>query len=437
MAIWVSAANSSKLHTCRNVGYFLQGRVVLRGSRVLLGVSGGIAAYKAAELTRRLREAGAEVRVVMTANAARFVTPLTLQALSGHPIRTTLWDDAAEAAMSHIELARWAEHIVIAPASANVIAQLAHGFANNLLTAVCLASAAPLFIAPAMNQQMWRNPATQANVEQLLKRGVSVIGPAEGDQACGDFGPGRLVEVSEIVEALSVTRGPRLLENIPILITAGPTYEDIDPVRFIGNRSSGRMGFAITQAAVEQGACVTLIAGPVALETPIGVTRIDVRSAQEMRSAVLAEITNCQIFISVAAVADYRPVSVLPHKLKKTASKLVLELEQNPDILAEVSQLPKRPFLVGFAAETEAAEEYARGKLKAKQLDMIVANQVGGGLGFETEDNALSVLWAERSERLPRASKRLLASQLISYVAERFKLVHGQSQHFQREEGKP
>lgn len=385
--------------------------------RILLGVSGGIAAYKAADLVRRLRDAGAEVRVVLSENAARFVTPLTFQALSGHPVRTSLWDESAEAAMGHIELARWAEHILVAPASADVLARLAQGRADDLLSTLVLASAAPLAVAPAMNQQMWAHAATQANVETLRARGVRVLGPAAGSQACGEIGAGRLLEPQELVAALVDARAPRLFEGVRMLVSAGPTYEDIDPVRFIGNRSSGRMGFAIAETAAAAGAEVTLVAGPVALATPAGVFRRDVRSARQMREAVLAAAPACEVFISAAAVGDYRPAQVASSKLKKTGQSLALELVQNPDILAEVATLSPRPLLVGFAAETDDLERYARDKLERKRLDLIAANRVGEQLGFECADNALLLLWPDGREELARADKRILARALLERVA--------------------
>ena len=389
----------------------------LASLRILLGVSGGIAAYKSAELVRRLRDAGAEVRVVLTENAARFVSPLTFQALSGQLVRSGLWDEAAEAAMGHIELARWAQRIVIAPASADLIARLAHGFADDLLTTLCLASAAPLAVAPAMNQQMWAHAATQANVAALRQRGVDLLGPAAGDQACGEFGPGRLLEADTIVAEIAALHGPKLLAGMRVLVSAGPTYEDIDPVRFIGNRSSGRMGFALARAAVEQGAIVHLVAGPVHLPTPAGVERSDVRSARDMRVAVLRQIPQSDIFISAAAVGDYRPGEVAAHKLKKRGAALTLTLDENPDILAEIAGLPKRPLLVGFAAETENVEAYARAKLKRKNLDLIAANQVGADKGFDCDDNALTLFWADGSEDLGHAGKTVLARRLIARIA--------------------
>jgi phosphopantothenoylcysteine decarboxylase / phosphopantothenate---cysteine ligase len=392
----------------------------LAGRQVLLGVTGGIAAYKAAELVRRLGDAGAVVRVVMTENAARFVTPLTFQALSGHPVRLSLWDEGAEAAMGHIELARWAEDILVAPASADFLARLAHGLADDLLTTLCLASAAPVHVAPAMNQQMWANPATQANLALLRTRGVGIFGPAAGAQACGDVGSGRLLEPDELVAALAASCQPGRLSGRRVVISAGPTYEDIDPVRFLGNRSSGRMGFAVAAAAAEAGAQVTLVAGPVYLPTPAGVQRVDVRSARQMHAAVLAEAEAADVYVAAAAVGDFRPLEVAAHKIKKRGDGgMTLELTQNPDILADMAELPQRPLLVGFAAETENVEVFARAKLERKRLDLIAANQVGGGLGFEAEDNCLTVISADDITHLPTASKRELARQLIEIVAQR------------------
>ncbi len=398
------------------------GQPALAGQQVLLGVSGGIAAYKAAELVRRLGDAGALVRVVLTEGAARFVTPLTFQALSGNPVRTSLWDESAEAAMGHIELARWASQVVIAPASADVIARLAHGMANDLLTTLCLATAAPIAVAPAMNQLMWAKAATQANVATLRERGIAVLGPASGSQACGEFGAGRLLEAENIVAELVRLQGPRSLAGKRVLVSAGPTYEDIDPVRFIGNRSSGRMGFAIANAAAAEGAEVTLVAGPVSLETPRGVERVDVRSAREMRDAVLARAGASDVFISAAAVGDFRPESEAAQKIKKNGSDpLDLKLVQNPDILAEVAALPKRPFVVGFAAETANVEQHAHAKLEKKRVDLIAANEVGGGRGFEASDNALLLIWNGGSESLDRADKRVLAARLVARIAERMR----------------
>lgn len=389
----------------------------LANLRILLGVSGGIAAYKAAELTRRLRDAGAEVQVVLTANATRFVAPLTFQALSGHPVRSGLWDEAAEAAMGHIELARWAQRILIAPASADVIARLAHGIADDLLTTLCLASAAPLAVAPAMNLHMWAHSATQANVATLRGRGVTLLGPADGPMAEPESGPGRLLEPHQIVAGLAALHGPKPLAGQRVLVSAGPTCEDVDPVRFIGNRSSGRMGFAVARAAAEQGAAVHLVAGPVHLPTPAGVVREDVRSARQMRAAVMRQIPQCDIFVAAAAVGDYRPAEVAAHKLKKTGKTLVLELTENPDIVAEVAARKKRPFVAGFAAETERLEKQARAKLERKGLDLIAANRVGNGTGFDADDNELTLLWSGGKEQLQRGAKLALAHRLLERIA--------------------
>ena len=395
----------------------------LAGLRVLLGVSGGIAAYKACELVRRLRDVGAEVRVVLTKNAARFVTPITFQALSGQPVRSGLWDEAAEAAMGHLELAHWAQRIVIAPASADVIARLAHGFADDLLTTLCLASTAPIAIAPAMNLRMWAHPATQANVATLRARGAAILGPAEGRMAEPESGLGRLLEPQEIIAELAALHGPRLLSGKRVLVSAGPTYEDIDPVRFIGNRSSGRMGFAVAQAAAEQGASVQLVAGPVHLPTPAGVARVDVRSARDMREAVMERAPQSDIYIGAAAVGDFRPHEIAPHKLKKTGGALTLTLNENPDILAGVAALKPRPYVVGFAAETQNIETYARAKLERKKLDLIAANKVGEGEGFDTCENEILLISREGAERLARADKLALARQLVARVAERYSAV--------------
>lgn len=394
-------------------------------SRILLGVSGGIAAYKACELTRRLRDAGAEVRVVLTANAERFVTATTFQALSGQPVRSSLWDAAAEAAMGHIELARWAERIVIAPATADLIARLAHGRADDLLTTLCLASERPPLLVPAMNHAMWAHPATQANVATLRSRGVELLGPAVGDQACGETGPGRMVEPADIVAALLRIPLDGVLAGRRVVVSAGPTHEDLDPVRFIGNRSSGRMGFAIAAAAQAAGAQVTLIAGPVSLPTPAGVTRIDVRSAHAMLAAMVAAATEADIVIAAAAVADYRAAATSVGKIKKSGAALSLALVENPDILAALAALPRRPFLVGFAAETEDLEAHARAKLVRKGIDLIAANRVGDGLGIETDDNALELYWADGHASLPRAPKPQLAQDLIAAIAARHAAARG------------
>ena len=395
--------------------------------RILLGVSGGIAAYKTCELVRRLHDAGAQVRVVMTDSATHFVSATTFQALSGQVVRNSLWDAQAEAAMGHIELARWAERIMIAPASADLLARLAHGLANDLLTTLCLASPAPVYVAPAMNQQMWAHAAVQANIDVLRQRGVHVLGPDSGEQACGDVGAGRMLEPHALRDALAASFAVGALQGLRVLVGAGPTHEDIDPVRFIGNRSSGRMGFAVAQAAVEAGATVTLIAGPVQLATPVGVARrIDVRSAAQMHSAVLAAAADSDIYVGAAAVADYRPAQPVAHKIKKRhGENLALVLEETADILGSLSTQITHPFLVGFAAETDALMDYAQDKLRRKGLDMIAANQVGDGVGFEVAENALNVIWSGGSAVLPRASKENLARELIAQIALRYRAVRG------------
>ncbi|HET7299797.1 MAG TPA: bifunctional phosphopantothenoylcysteine decarboxylase/phosphopantothenate--cysteine ligase CoaBC [Oleiagrimonas sp.] len=395
--------------------------------RILLGVSAGIAAYKACELVRRLRDAGAEVRVVMTENATRFVGAATFQALSGQPVHTSLWDAEAAMGMGHIELARWADDILIAPASADIIARLAQGRADDLLATLCLASTAPLTLAPAMNHRMWLHPATQTHMKLLTGRGARVLGPADGPLAEGESGPGRLLEPDAIVAAMQGEReGP--LAGKTIVVSAGPTYEDIDPVRFIGNRSSGRMGFAVAAAAVAAGARVTLVAGPVNLVTPAGVEkRIDVRRACEMHDAVMAAAPASDIYIAAAAVGDYRPRDTAEQKIKKQrdSADFTLALTENPDILMAVTALPDPPFVVGFAAETNDVETYARDKLERKKLDMIAANQVGEGLGFECADNALTVYWPGGEKVLPRADKASLARALLVCIGERYRTARG------------
>lgn len=391
------------------------------GKRILLGVSGGIAAYKSPDLVRRLRERGAEVQVVMTEAAQKFVTPMTFQAVSGRPVRTDLWDEAAESAMGHIELARWANLVLVAPASADFLARLANGLADDLLATLCLASEAPIAVAPAMNQAMWRHAATRANVEVLTRRGVHVLGPAEGEQACGEFGAGRMLEPLEIVERLLPILAPSgPLRGKRVLITAGPTRERIDPVRFISNRSSGKMGFAVAEAARDAGAEVVLVAGPVSLPTPCGVRRVDVESAAEMYDAVMREVGNADVYISTAAVADYRPARPADQKIKKTSDRLGIEMERTTDILAAVAALPDRPFVVGFAAETESVEQNARTKLLKKNLDMIAANEVGHDKAFDCPDNELFVLWRGGRRDLGRGPKTALARSLIAVIAEAY-----------------
>lgn len=398
----------------------------LAGRRILLCVCGGIAAYKSVELVRRLREAGAEVQVAMTENAQRFIGAASLQAVSGVPVRGSLWDEAAEAAMGHIELARWADAVLVAPATADVLARLAHGMADDLVTTLCLATTAPLFVAPAMNNRMWLHPATLANLATLRARGVSVIGPESGSQACGEIGPGRLSEPPAIVEVLaaSLSSGPDLA-GCRILISAGPTYEDLDPVRFIGNRSSGKMGFAIAASAARRGAQVVLVAGPVSMPTPPGVRRINVRSAAEMHDAVLGSLP-ADVYIGAAAVADYTAREIQSQKIKKSdqpdgGETLTIELVRTRDVLAEVAAHAQRPrVVVGFAAETHDVEHYARDKLVRKQLDMIAANQVGcAGSGFESDDNALTVIDAERVHSLGSAPKTVLADALLDLIRAR------------------
>ncbi len=393
----------------------------MAGKHILLGVTGGIAAYKSADLVRRLKETGADVRVVMTRGALAFVTPLTFQAVSGNPVHTTLLDEAAEAGMGHIELARWADQVVIAPATADFIARLAHGLADDLLTTICLATTAPIVLAPAMNQQMWMNPATRANCALLLERGIRLAGPESGSQACGESGPGRMMEPAALVAALSAASTAELAGK-HVVVTAGPTHEDIDPVRYIGNRSSGKMGFAVAEAAARAGARVTLVAGPVNLETPTGVHRVNVRGAREMLDAVMKQVIGADVFIGVAAVADYTPETPAASKLKKGPSKLNLELVSTPDIVAAVAALENRPFTVGFAAETENLRENALEKLSRKRLDMIAANRVGqGGQGFESENNEILILVPGEDKDLGKGSKRQLARLLIEEVVARLK----------------
>ncbi len=402
----------------------------LNGQRILLCVGGGIAAYKALELVRRLREAGTEVQVAMTAGAQQFVTPLSFQALSGHAARTSLWDSAAEQAMGHLELARWADRVIVAPATADLLARLAGGHADDLVSTLCLATTAPLAVAPAMNHRMWLNPATQANVASLRARGVQVIGPDDGPLAEGESGPGRLREPDAIVEALAAVETPARstapartgpLQGLKVVVSAGPTYEDLDPVRYLGNRSSGKMGFAVAAAAQQRGAEVVLVAGPVHLETPEGVQRVDVRSAAQMREAVFAAFP-ADIYIGAAAVADYAPRVAAASKIKKTGESLALDLVRTPDILSEVAALTqgKLKLVVGFAAETDNVAEYARGKLAAKRLDLIVANRVGiADGGFESDRNALTAYWADGERDFPSAPKTQLAGELADLIVER------------------
>jgi phosphopantothenoylcysteine decarboxylase/phosphopantothenate--cysteine ligase len=400
----------------------------MKDKRIILGVTGGIAAYKAAELVRRLVERGAQVQVVMTHGAREFITPTTFQALSGRPVRESLWDPAGEAAMGHIELARWAELVVVAPATADFIARLVHGRADDLLSTLCLATSAPIAVAPAMNQQMWQNAATQANVATLAGRGVRILGPASGSQACGETGPGRMLEAGEIadlVEPLLHGSGP--LAGKRVLVTAGPTRECIDPVRFVSNRSSGKMGYAVAQAARAAGAEVVLVSGPVSLPAPPGLKRVCVESAAQMHAAVFAELPGCDVFIGTAAVADYRPAVQVDRKIKKRSEQLVVEMVRTADILAEVAAQAVRPFVVGFAAETDQVEQHALEKLLRKNLDLIAANEVGACKVFDCDDNALLVLWRGGRRELPQAPKRDIAAALVALIAERLSAPRAQA----------
>jgi phosphopantothenoylcysteine decarboxylase/phosphopantothenate--cysteine ligase len=402
---------------------------ILTNKRVLLGVSGSIAAYKAADLVRQLREQGATVRVVMTRSAREFITLLTLEALSGHPVRCELLDAGEESAMGHIDLARWSDVVLVAPASANLLARLAHGLADDLLATLCLAADVPVLVAPAMNQQMWMNPATQANIQILEQRGIRRLGPGMGEQACGETGPGRMLEPQEMVRQLAAQFSGGQLAGLHVMVTAGPTREPIDPVRYISNRSSGRMGYAVARAAAEAGAEVTLITGPVTLPLPEQVRGVAVDTALQMRDAVLGEIDRTDIFIAAAAVSDYRSAEICGQKIKKDQSRLELALERNPDILGEVAARPRPPFTVGFAAETERLREQALGKLVNKRLDMIAANDVSGEQAFDREDNALEVYWQGGGASLPRAGKEKLARRLVALVADRFHAKHPGQAH--------
>lgn len=394
----------------------------LAGKKILLGISGGIAAYKCAELTRRFIERGAEVRVVMTLAAKEFITPLTMQAVSGHPVADSLLDPAAESSMGHIELAKWADMVLLAPATADLIARLAAGMGNDLLTTLVLATPAPLIVSPAMNQQMYNHAATQENIATLAKRGAEIWGPAAGEQACGDIGPGRMLEPMDLVSRCEAFFAPKPLAGKRVLLTAGPTREALDPVRYITNHSSGKMGFAIAEAAADLGAEVTLISGPVSLSTPRQVSRIDVESALEMHQHVMEHAASCDIFIGCAAVADYRPERIAEHKIKKTDqnSTLSITMVKNPDIVASVAVLTEqRPFTVGFAAETQEVEKYARSKLANKNLDMICANDVSiEGQGFNSNNNSLTVYWHDGAQALPLTSKRELARALMLLINE-------------------
>ena len=399
----------------------------LSGKRILLGISGGIAAYKCAELTRRLIERGAEVRVVMTTAAKEFITPLTMQAVSGHPVADSLLDPAAEASMGHIELAKWADIVLLAPATADLIARMAAGMGNDLVSTLVLATDSPIAVSPAMNQQMYANLATQENIATLARRGMHIWGPAAGQQACGDVGMGRMLEPMELVHLCESFFQPKVLEGKSLLITAGPTREALDPVRYISNHSSGKMGFAIAEAAAQLGAKVTLISGPVSLATPANVERIDIESADEMHSAVMSKASSHSLFIACAAVADFRPSQVATQKMKKTADEddMTISMVKNPDIVASVAAMTEqRPFTVGFAAETQDVEKYARGKLERKNLDMICANDVSiQGQGFNSDNNALHLYWKGGDKALPLTAKSELGKAIMLEIVEMLETI--------------
>ena len=391
---------------------------------VLLGVSGGIAAYKSAELIRQLQERGATVRVIMTHGAQEFITPLTLQALSGNPVHTQLLDEEAELGMGHIELARWADLLLIAPATADLVARLSAGRADDLLTTVALATAAPLMLAPAMNQQMWSDKATTSNISTLAERGVHLVGPAAGQQACGDTGPGRMEEPAAIADAAADLFDTGLLAGKRVVITAGPTREALDPVRYLSNNSSGKMGYALARAATDAGGITTLVSGPVSLTPPDHVTHLGVQSARDMLETCLELLPECDIFIACAAVADYRPATKEDRKIKKSADEMTLQLVRNPDIVAAVSGNEHRPYTVGFAAETNDVLSYARDKMARKGLDMIVANDVSNqAIGFNSEDNAVTILWSDGELALEQANKDDIARQIVALIAEKA-LIH-------------
>ncbi len=393
--------------------------------RVLLGVTGGIAAYKSADLVRRLKRAGFEVRVVMTRGAEEFLRPLTFQALSGYPVHRELFDEEAEAAMGHIELARWADLVLVAPATADFLARLRYGLGNDLLTTLCLATLAPTAVAPAMNQQMWAAGATQENIAVLRQRGVMQLGPAEGEQACGETGAGRMLEPEQLSAWVQDYFLPGALTDLKVLVTAGPTREPIDPVRYISNHSSGKMGYAVAAAAFEAGAEVTLVTGPTDLAIPSGVNSVDVVSAAEMHQGVMSRVAYHHIFIGAAAVADYRPETVNDQKIKKNSVQMHVDLEKTDDILADVAALPARPFTVGFAAETEKLEEHARDKLVRKSVDLIAANRVGvERTGFSGDMNELEVFWSGGHRQLELAPKHEVARALIALVADRYHAQH-------------
>lgn len=393
----------------------------LNGKHILLGVTGSIAAYKSADLVRRLREAGAVVRVVMTESAKQFITPLTMQAVSGYPVHDDLFDLQAEAAMGHIELARWADLVLIAPATADLMARFVQGHASDLLTAICLATKAPIAIAPAMNQGMWQHPSTQANVLSLQQKKMHVIGPGEGSQACGEVGPGRMLEPMAIVETVDALFATGLLAGKKVLVTAGPTQEAIDPIRFVSNGSTGKMGYALSEAAREAGAHVTLITGPTSLMKPLHVDCVSVTTAQQMYDEVMKQVEDYDVLLAVAAVSDYRPETIAPEKMHKTDEAVSLPLIRNPDIVLSVAALTKKPFIVGFAAETTDVIDQARKKMQRKQMNMMIANRVGNGLGTGSDDNEVTVMTRTETIGLPKMPKSSLARQLIAILAEEMK----------------
>lgn len=397
----------------------------LTNKKILIGITGGIAAYKSAELVRQLQTYGSEVQVVMTQNACKFITPLTMQTLSGKHVYTELFGDTTDSGMAHIELARWCDVVLVAPASAHFIACLAHGMADTLLNTLCMATTAPIAIAPAMNQQMWENPAIQENILSLDKRSIKIIGPDTGSQACGENGLGRMVETEQLISTTSEIFSSKLLANLKIMVTAGATREAIDPVRYITNHSSGRMAYAVAKAAVEAGANVTLISSATTIKPPNHVRYISVNSAEQMLDTVMADIRGTDIFIAAAAVADYKCANIAQQKIKKVSDQINLLLQKNPDILAEVTGLDQAPFAVGFAAETENLLNNARMKFKDKKLDMIATNLVGNGRGFNVEDNELEVFWQPheqtlKHQTLQRAPKERLAHQLIRLIADHY-----------------
>lgn len=393
----------------------------LQNIKVLLGITGGIAAYKTPDLVRKLKQQGADVRVVVTKSAKEFVSPLSLQAVSGNTVSDSLLDPAAEAAMGHIELARWADILLIAPATAHFIAKLTHGMADDLLSTLCLATQAPIYIAPAMNQQMWQARATMDNMQMLIDRGIGIFGPDQGEQACGEIGPGRMVEPEELVSALSKSIIRQSLTGTKIMITAGPTREHLDPVRYITNHSSGKMGYALARAASLMGADVTLVSGPVNITPPTVTDLHNVVTAEDMYNAVMDNVQNCDIFIGCAAVADYRPTESVDHKIKKSNIELTLTFIRNPDILASVAALENGPFTVGFAAETQNVSHYAKDKLQRKKLDMIAANDVSQkDIGFNSDENRLHVFWKTGETALGKADKLTLATHLLQLISEHY-----------------